>query len=290
MSDELAQEAENLVRSTSILSHKYGIPAVEPNQAASNIKELEQKYYTLYKSLNHKLNKLMYLNKIQEIQDLSQDQIAQQVNSIKEKMGISDSAELLDFLKLQNSEIKTDRLLLNYLLMAKPILKSIHQSELNSSEQNILSMLNELYDEDKGLIYRYKDDEFDRQNYDLITKVIKPLVEKSAELNRRLKELNRKYVANKEEIIRETAANEGAKRKQFYELVKKWDKLQKMCLEIPEQIIELPIDWYGNPDLLSIMQQVDEIQIKLNKYDLIINKDTVSMFTTTELLALEYPE
>lgn len=67
-------------------------------------------------------------------------------------------------------------------------------------------------------------------------------------------------------------------------------KVAKMCLEIPERILELPVNWYDDPELLSIMEQVDQIQIKLNKYLLIANKDTVSMFTTTELLALEFPE
>ncbi|KAK6877403.1 hypothetical protein K6H10_003923 [Candida tropicalis] len=290
MSDELAREAERLLKSTSILNHKYGIPEVEPNQTSSNIKELEQKYFTMYRSLNHKLNKLMYLNKIQEVESLPDEQIKQQVEIIKHNMGITDSEELLDFLKLQNSEIKTDRLLLSYLLMTKPILKSIHQSQLNTSEQNIHSMLTELYDDEKGLITNYKEKEFDREAYNTITKVIKPLIEESTELNKTLKESNRKYVQNKENIVRETISNQGDKRKEFYELVNKWEKLQQMCLEIPERILELPVNWYDDPELLSIMEQVDQIQIKLNKYLSIANKDTVSMFTTTELLALEFPE
>lgn len=290
MSDELGQEAENLLKKTSILNHQYGIPKVEPNQTSANIKELENKYYTSYTSLNHKLNKLMYLNKIQEIETLSQEQINNQVEIIKHKIGISDSQELLDFLNLQNSEIKTNSLL-NYLLLIKPILKSIHQSGLNTSEQNILSMLNELYDDENGLITNYKDEKFDKSTYDMITKVIKPLIEKSTKLNQTLKELNRKYVSDKEEqISNDSNINEGEKRREFYELVNKWEDLQNKCLEIPERIIDLPLNWYDNPELLSIMEQVDKIQIKLNKYLLIINKDTISMFSTIELLALEYPE
>ena len=62
-----------------------------------------------------------------------------------------------------------------------------------------------------------------------------------------------------------------------------------MVTEISVLISDLPINWYDDPTLLQIMQEVDEIQIKLNTYQLIINEDMISAYTTTELLALEFP-
>ena len=98
------------------------------------------------------------MNKLQELnQKSNQTELDTRLKAIKDQMGIESNQELLDFLKLQNNEIKTEKLLLQYLLMIEPILKSTHQSDLNQSEQRILNMLNELYNDDEndtGLVFK----------------------------------------------------------------------------------------------------------------------------------------
>lgn len=299
MSDELGKVCDEIFDETLLKFHKYGIPKVKSSsqQSASNVKQLEHKYYHLYKKLNHKLNHLLYLNKLQELnQKSNQTELDTRLKAIKDQMGIESNQELLDFLKLQNNEIKTEKLLLQYLLMIEPILKSTHQSDLNQSEQRILNMLNELYnydENDTGLVFQKianskKQNDLQSGNYNLIKNVVKPIVDGLGELNKTLMTLNKEYVSKKQAQV-ENDPEEGAKRKQYYELVRKWRELENMVTEIPVLISDLPINWYDDPTLLQIMQEVDEIQIKLNTYQLIINEDTISAYTTTELLALEFP-
>ncbi|CAX41796.1 conserved hypothetical protein [Candida dubliniensis CD36] len=299
MSDELGKVCDQILDETLLMSHKYGIPKVESSsqQSASNVKQLEHKYYHLYKQLNHKLNHLIYLNKLQELnQKSTQAELDTQLKTIKDQMGIESNQELLDFLKLQNNEIKTEKLLLQYLLMIEPILNSTHRSDLNQSEQRISKMLNELYNDDEndtGLVFqrianRKNQNELQAGNYNLIKNVVKPIIDGLGELNKTLMTLNKQYV-NKKQSQMEDDPEEGVKRKQYYELVRKWKELQDMVIEIPSLISDLPINWYDDPTLLQIMQEVDEIQIKLNTYQSIINEDTISAYTTTELLALEFP-
>ncbi|EMG47949.1 hypothetical protein SBY92_002944 [Candida maltosa Xu316] len=297
MSDELGQLAEDFLKTSSIVTHKYGIPKLEPSESFLpflEISELESKYFKSYKQLNFKLNKLLYLNKLKELESTPESEINDQLSKIKSTLLIDDNQELLDFLILQNSEIKIEKLLLRYLLMIKPILKSTHQTDLNPSELSILKKLKKLYDfssENPGTVFQkisQSDLQLEEGNYDLIKQTIVPLIEESKELSQELLDLNKRYVLDK--LNKVANDDDGRHRRKFINLVERWTKLESLCIEIPRLICDLHINWYNDKELVSMITQVDSIQNKLNKYLSVVNKETVLNYTTKELLALEFPD
>ncbi|KAG7663048.1 uncharacterized protein J8A68_003430 [[Candida] subhashii] len=304
MSEELGDACDSLLDTTSILSHTYGIPKIGISTSQdirqSKTRQLENEYYTQYQQLTHKVNKIMYLNKLKEIDDEPIDRIL--VDSIRAKYPyIHDDESLETFLKTQNDSIKTDKLLNRYLLMTLPILRSIYQHDsefLSDSERVILSKLKTLYDEQDGLVFKLlkqrknaqeKEEKQIDQWYELgelISEQISPLLKLSNELNVELHESNQEYVDLKESKVEEGSGN----RMQVIELVNNWRYLDRLIDVITLMISSLPINWYEDPVLLGIMNDCDKYSQRLKKLQSIINAETIGVCTTQELFALEFNE
>ena len=293
MSDKLGNACDDFLKATSILSHQYGVPKVQRQQdftSWSHIHHLEKQYYTAYKDLTHKLNRLMYLTKLKEIANLSDT--SHQVDQIKEAMDVEDMEELHQFLQLQNDVIKTESLLGRFLLMSSPVLKAINQANLNTSETRILENLGVLYNDD-GLVFKLQDIEHKRRSqesqaqenpFEVIYTEVKPLMDEVEQLDSQFKELQAKYISQKESQVEE---NEEA-RKQYQELVQRWHKLDRLCLLLILLITSLPYSWLGDELLMNIMLDLNSIRDKLSKYQFVVNKDNLEDFSTKELLSLEF--
>ncbi|KAI5967198.1 hypothetical protein CANMA_003255 [Candida margitis] len=293
MSDELGETCDHFLKTTTILSHQYGIPQVQRQQdftSWSHIHNLEKQYYAVYQDLTHKLNHLMYLTKLKEVSNL--DDISHQIDQIKQAMDIDDLDELYQFIQLQNDVVKTDSLLNRFLLMSSPILKAINQASLNTSEMKILDHLGILYNEG-GLVYKVQEienknrDEVsqpEKNPFELIYTDIKPLMDEVQQLDAQFKQLQLKYISNKENKVEE---NEEA-RTRYHGLVSRWHKLDRLCLLLILLITSLPYAWSTDESLMTMMLDLNDMRDKLAKYQSVVNKDNIDDFTSRELLSLEF--
>ncbi|EGW31056.1 uncharacterized protein SPAPADRAFT_62958 [Spathaspora passalidarum NRRL Y-27907] len=296
MSQKLADACDSLLEYTSLLQHSSDIPKIASSKSndLDKTQKLQQEYYTLYKQLNHKLSRLIYLNKLKE---LDSDSIPTQLDNIKTQFDIQDNEELLQFLTNQNTQIKINKLFNRYLLMTLPILKSIHYSNLTESETKILDDLQKLYDLDSGISLKLvkqaqtsnndRDAYFDKVNelQNLITNEIKPMLVESTWVNSQLEEVNKKYVNLKEDTI-----DEKASRVQVLQLVEQWDNLKKLSSLIPLLISSLPTNWYTDESLVSVMNECDDISQRIAKLTSVLNRETVGYYTTKQLHAFEFNE
>lgn len=293
MSDKLGEACNDFLGATSILSHQYGIPKIQQQQdftSWAHIHDLEKQYYTAYQNLTHKLNRLMYLTKLREVANLKDTSL--QIDQIKRAMDIDNLDELYQFLQLQNSLVKTDSLLNRFLLMSAPILRAINQANLNTSETKILDQLGLLYD-DNGLVYKVQEIENKKRNesnqpqrnpFEIIYTEIRPLMDEVEQLDSQFKELQARYIHQKEAQVGE---NEEA-RQQYQELVFRWHKLDRLSLLLILLITSLPYAWLNDEVLMNMMLDLNDVRDKLNKYQSVVNENNIEDFTTTELLSLEF--
>lgn len=293
MSDKLGEACNDFLGATSILSHQYGIPKIRQQQdftSWAHIHDLEKQYYTAYQNLTHKLNHLMYLTKLKEVANLRDTSL--QIDQIKQAMDINNLDELYQFLQLQNNLVKTDSLLNRFLLMSAPILRAINQANLNTSETKILDRLGLLYD-DNGLVYKVQEIENKKRNesnqlqqnpFEIIYTEIRPLMDEVEQLDSQFKELQTRYIYQKEAQVGE---NEET-RKQYEELVFRWHKLDRLSLLLILLITSLPYVWLSDELLMSIMLDLNDVRDKLNKYQSVVNENNIEDFTTKELLSLEF--
>ncbi|RLV91689.1 hypothetical protein JA1_003689 [Spathaspora sp. JA1] len=304
MTQELATACDSLLEYTSLLQHSFDIPKIAQSKSNKSNKTqiLQNEYYTLYKQLNHKLSRLIYLNKLKELkEDTDIHTNEQTLVHIKQQFEhIQDNEELFRFISNQNTEIKINKLFNRYLLMTAPILKSIHYSDLTESETQILHDLQKLYDLQSGialkLLNQTKTFNEDQELYftklnelqNLITEDIKPILMESTSVNTQLEQVNKKYVKLKEETVDDTS--NSSSRVAVLELVDKWDKLKKLTCLIPLLISSLPSNWYSDESLITIMNDCDEISERLDRLTSVLNKQNVGYYTTKSLYAFEFNE
>ena len=114
----------------------------------STIHELEKQYYETYVQLTHKLDHLVYLQKLKSLTSTPVEKLAPKVKQIQDELMVHSSLQdLFEFLHTANYVTKTDDLLNRYLMMINPIQKALHYADLNTSEAKILEFMDELYNE-----------------------------------------------------------------------------------------------------------------------------------------------
>lgn len=166
MSEELSRAGDQLLASTMILSHQYGIPSVTTNnkhqkivnnshnskgnsrnQNTQNVHDTEAEYVTLYSELSTKTNHLLYLSKLAELQKASELEINRKYNEIVSEMATIRPDTLEEFLRDQNSSFKTNSVLNSYLQSWLPILHVIHlaNEDMTLSELAMLDNLDDLF-------------------------------------------------------------------------------------------------------------------------------------------------
>ncbi|CAH2355152.1 hypothetical protein CLIB1423_22S00914 [[Candida] railenensis] len=129
----------------------------------------ESHYHELFSSLNSKLDRLVYLTKLDSLNSQSEEEINAQYDKIvtsnelpipplSDPYSQESVAEVLSFLQLQTSILKTNVLTVNYLQIILPVLKSIHAvtgdkdggEEEDPTMAQISSNLRELYSVDSA--------------------------------------------------------------------------------------------------------------------------------------------
>lgn len=326
MSDELSRECDSLLTSTSILDHHYGIPDITKNHlkltSSNESTELEKKYHELYGELSQKLNKLAYLNKLDELNGQSVDKIEEQyheiLNNKLDKIPIVEYAKgneisklkaIRNYYELQIDNFKTELLLNNYLQITLPILRSIHQLDtgITTTELNISQNLSTLYSINEcntnanvnKLIKSYQElnknnDELNKLAHSISNTLNNELQSKLKSLNAlnvSLKEKHNTLLEMKGKQINEFLGESDDKiYKKFNTLVNEWSYISIMCEFLAGFLISLPIDWYQDKSLRKILFETEKLSLKISKYQLIINMNSLDNFKLEELYMIDLDE
>lgn len=314
MSSDLSMACDNLLNQTSILSHSFGIPQLASSisttrQNKSKVAKLEQQYYTLHHELTNKLNTLVYTKNLNSLQD--DDDIDNQYTTVKNSLPLVDEDDLESFLKVHNSTIKTEQLLNNYLQTILPILRSIHHSkdDLTSSELNIHNNLQKLYSlgetGTKGSMFQLMDS-FNKsisesQTYSIkvlelskmLAEEVRPQLVLYHDVSNQMYSKSNHLISTKESLINsqvDKSQHHLQIRDTYLELVEKWDYLGKLCQFLPMLISCLPVNWFNDEDLFKIIQDCEMMSEKLERYQLVINVNTIRGLSPRELLMIEFEE
>lgn len=293
---------DDFLKETSILSHDYGIPPIK-RAAMASTRTLEVKYYELHQELTTKLNRLMYLNKMQDLNEWG-DEVDTDYELVKATFFQIDPNDLELFLRTQIDRVKSQQLLNNYLQKVLPILRSIHHSnaDLSSVELNIQANLEKLYLLEDGLVFKVM--EADKQNtaanellaeknkeltelvgeltphLDLLTTLSKDLIAKSEELNK----------IKQEPITTASQMQKNQIRDSYRKIVKSWNTLSKTCEFLTIFVTSLPINWYNNRDLFDVIKDCEALGNRMARYQLIINISNFNNFSLDELVGLDFDE
>ncbi|CUM55846.1 unnamed protein product [Debaryomyces tyrocola] len=326
MSEELSRECDSLLTSTSILDHHYGIPDITKNHLkltnSNESTELEKKYHELYGELSQKLNKLTYLNKLDELNGQSVDKIEEQyheiLNNKLDKIPILEYSKgneisklkaIRKYYELQIDNFKTRLLLNNYLQITLPILRSIHQLDtgITTTELNISQNLSTLYSINERntnanvnkLIKSYQELNKNNEELNNLAHSISNTI--NNELQSKLKDLNAVNVTLKEkhntllelkgEQINEfLSESDDQIYKKFNALVNEWSYISIICELLAGFVISLPIDWYQDKSLRKILFETENLSLKTSKYQLIINMNSLNNFKLEELYMIDLDE
>lgn len=299
----LGEACDSLLEGTGLLNHTYGVPKIQGN-FANQLKEilrLEGEYARLYKELTGKVDRLLYVNKLKEIEKYGEGEVDVMYKEILEEFPLVKEDELESFLIDQNQLVKSDTLLGNYLQVILPILRSIHSSDLSSTEANILKNLQLNFDLDKGSTFQVmkgyrKQSQQDVKLQDLLLEMssclqaIKPKLLQFTQLNKSLESENSKYVDQKSGKLNDTDINDKATRKKYRDLLNLWNYLGKICQFLPILITTLTINWFEDESLYNIIQQCQQYLQQIDKYQAIININDLDKFATKDLLMLDFTE
>lgn len=326
MSDELSKECDSLLTSTSIFNHHYCIPDITKNHLKFTTTdasiELETKYHELYGELSRKLNKLTYLNRLDELNGQSIDKIDEKyhefLNNKLDKIPIlhyskdneiSKLKAIRQYYEFQINNFKTNLLLNNYLQITLPILRSIHQLDtgITTTELNISQNLSTLYSINEcntnaninKLIDAYQELNTNSRTLDKLSSSISHILNRElqsklknlANLNFNLKEKHNTFLKVKakqiNEILDETDDHIYEK---FNSMVNEWSFISIMCELLSGFITSLPIDWYQDKSLRKIIFESEKLSLKISKYQLIINMNTLKNFKLEELYMIDLDE
>lgn len=211
MSSGLEKACDNLLTTTSILSHEYGVPSLNTSKrfpaATTNVDKdllyLESSYYDIYDELTKKLDQLIYTNKLKELKNLSATEVdalyQETIESKSYLLPSSDLGEIENYYNNQIHKFKTKTLLNNHLSISLPILRSIHHNDANltATEINILHNLKRLFSQNNDnndssnintLIDTYRKNQESRANYINLRTELSNLLE--YDLKPSLKEFN----------------------------------------------------------------------------------------------------
>ncbi|KAK6201254.1 uncharacterized protein RJT21DRAFT_34108 [Scheffersomyces amazonensis] len=311
MSQELADACDKLISTTSILSHTFGVPKVTRSNSKTNIiiNRLEQQYVNVYQELTNKLRELIYLNELNTVGKLKEKEINDKYEEIKRVYPMIESDNLESFLQLHNTKVQNESLLNHYIQLTGPILRSIHQDNkaLTSTELNILHNLEKMYSLDNGLVFKLMNKieegkQSEQEYYTLVANIekllredLKPKLNSLGESNNKLLQLNKQLVESKEvqidKLDPELDTSIGNEIKSIYkDLVAQWNLLSKYSNFLPMLITSLPINWFEDKTLYNILRNCEDYAEKLEKYQLLVNIETINDFRLKDLLMLDFEE
>lgn len=282
----------------------------------STINELEKRYTELNKLLCHKLNSILWLDKVEKLQNEPEDainaeyeRIAKSIPTNVEITGdeIEPTQALARQLRDQLNTIQTDLYLNDLLQVTLPILRAIHHetSDLTSLEQKIAANLQLMYStesEDGANVYNTmrmfqqaetNDESMIGNRQKLIHYLIdtvKPRLLEYDRVSKRDQEVAQRVLARKNQQIDEFVSQLSPDEIEtidimYSDLVKLWLKLAIYCDLLPGIVLTLPLDWHSDPNLAAVMSDCLSIGAIMTKNQSLVNVDTIKNITSEKLIS-----
>ncbi|KAM9924011.1 hypothetical protein OXX59_004825 [Metschnikowia pulcherrima] len=270
------------ILSSGILQHEYGIPVLWPRTAPQVQKpDLEKEYYDLNKELALKVNRLVFLNKMAELRQLDPHSIEEQYKETFE----DETYQHMSFAEKERhlrgmTRFKTEDLTGDFLTVALPVLRSIHQenSALTDAEFTILNNLKKLYSHYnehpaniRRLLAEYnKQKDVTSEELEIQDKIEKILAELAPNLAE-LESCNNEYVTLRNSYenklqARDTDFSEPALKrlKQAAQtLSRRLSRLSSLCDFIPNFVLCQATNWYTDKSLLAVVDECQSLAEKL---------------------------
>lgn len=265
-----------------ILEHEHGIPNIWQKSSEIQKSGLEEEYYRLNQELATEVNKLVQLNKLQELRKLSAPEIEELYEAIEDDEQLQNltQLELEEFLTTHTNNFKTQALMNEYLTMSLPVLRAIyHGNALTESEFSVLNNLKKLYSH-----YNEHPANINRLllNYKNHQGLVAEHAAVSAELNMflastvteqmlQLKELNEEYLVLQNTYRNQIEAHSESSRAPEQRrivlavgtLSRRITSVAVLCDFLPNLILCQATNWYNDKTLKAIVEDCQEISEKL---------------------------
>lgn len=282
----------------------------------STINELEKRYTELNNQLCHKLNLILWLDKVVKLQDESEDVINAEYERIAKSIPtnleitsseIDPARALARQLRDQLNSIQTDSYLNDLLQVTLPILRSIHHetSDLTSLEQKIAANLQLLYSnesEDGANVYNTmkmfqqaetNDESMIRNRQKLVhylIDMVKPRLLEFDRVSKRDQEVAQMALERKNQQIDEFVSQLSSDEIEtidimYSDLVKLWLKSAIYCDLLPGIVLTLPLDWHSDHNLAALMSDCLNIGAIMTKNQSLVNVDTIRNITSEKLIS-----
>ena len=282
----------------------------------STINELEKRYTELNNQLCHKLNSILWLDKVEKLQKEPEDVINAEyeriAKSIPTKLKFTNdetdsTLALARQLRDQLNIIQTDSYLNDLLQVTLPILRAIHHetSDLTSLEQKIATNLNLLYgndSEDGANVYNTmkmfqqaesNDGSMIRNRQKLVHYLIdtvKPRLLEYDRVSKRDQEVAQMALERKNQQIDEFVGQLSSDEIEtidimYSDLVKSWLKSAIYCDLLPGIVLTLPLDWHSDPNLAAVVNDCLNIGAIMTKNQSLVNVDTIKNITSEKLIS-----
>ncbi|GEQ68037.1 hypothetical protein JCM33374_g1703 [Metschnikowia sp. JCM 33374] len=278
----LSEACDDLL-SSGILHHEYGIPVLWPRTAPLVQKpDLETEYYHLNRDLATAVNRLVYLNRIDQLHQMDPQKVDEAFSDAFsagpfKDMSFEEKERHLHGL----TRFKTDTLTTDFLSMALPVLRSIYQenSALTDAEFTILNNLKKLYshyNQHPANIRRLLD-EYNTQTSKVLqeaalhaeidTFLKTELVPNLSELE----SLNNDYLALQNTYDNKVTARESPSSDTVVKKLKQASltcsrrllRLSALCDLLPNLILCQASNWHSDKALLDVMNDCQDLAEKL---------------------------
>lgn len=314
MSQELENSYRELLESTSLLSHEYGVPNLEAtnlytttvaNHGIDNdLLFLETSYVKLYEELIDKITQLVYEKEVKELEKLTDEEIEARYKSLH----LKDAEFYENQLRFRNKTLLNE-----YLTNTLPILRSIHQNDLTltRTEKNILTNLKILFSNNaefqggsniNQLIKNYNDDNEAQDKYvrlrvealNLLKYELEPELQQfhysSVLLTTKRKDLLQLKKQKIGEVSFDDIDSLDLLKEKYNEVVERWMTISVLCDLLPNLIMCIPTNWYNDKKLLTIIHDCEELGQVFSKYQSIVNLKNLHQLTNEELLLVDFEE
>lgn len=311
----LKEACDALLAQTGILAHQYGIPLFPTAQLGleSDLQGLEDAYHELHNELTQKLEKLLFLNALKELQGQSEVSIDDKYDVLVAETAFKGDPDQLEAYYKQQLAFKSG-LLNNYLTPALPILRSVHHNDANLTETElaVLENLRVLFSgNDKYAlgdaninrlvaVYGANNEEMDA-SLDLqvllgtlLETEVQPKLQQLHESNTLLRNAKDDLTAEKTRQIANLAAAERSRKKvvkqKMAQLANRWAYVSVVAEFLPSLIMSSPMNWYNDKALFSIVGECEDLAERLQREQSRLNVRDMANWTFEDMLMVDWAE
>lgn len=310
MSEDVEKACDDIL-ALGILDHEYGIPKLWLNSSVVQDFDLEDEYYQLNQQLATELDKLIYLNKMKELQGSSAEEITQlyeEVIQLDQLKGLSND-EMEKFLIAHTEHFKTTALLNEYLALALPLLRAIYHgnSTLADSEFTILNNLKKLYSQYNDhpanisrLMRGYEDQNGHvAKEAELLAQIETLFASAVTEHVKLLHELNQEYLVLQNTYTNQVQSQTDSSSEMPSEvkklrtavagLAKKMSSVSVLCDLLPNLVLCQSSNWYNDKSLRGVVEDCQDTAEQLSEI-VQLSTRSIKSVTVESIFKMDFEE